>query len=65
MSWPSGLCNCGWTSAQIRARVAEVLEAMDIAHLQDRAPHRLSGGEKKRVALAVGAGARSGGAAAR
>ena len=25
---------------------------MGIAHLQDRAPHRLSGGEKKRVALA-------------
>ncbi len=25
---------------------------MEIAHLKDRAPHRLSGGEKKRVALA-------------
>src|SRR5450755_234841 len=41
-----------WPSAKIRERVQEVLEAMDIAHLQDRAPHRLSGGEKKRVALA-------------
>ena len=41
-----------WPAAQIRARVDEVLRAMDIAHLRDRAPHRLSGGEKKRVALA-------------
>ncbi|HTQ57626.1 MAG TPA: ABC transporter ATP-binding protein [Bryobacteraceae bacterium] len=41
-----------WPAAKIQARVAEVLQAMDIAHLKDRAPHRLSGGEKKRVALA-------------
>jgi len=41
-----------WPAAKIRARVAEVLDAMEIAHLRDRAPHRLSGGEKKRVALA-------------
>ncbi len=41
-----------WPAAQIRERVGEVLRAMDIVHLQDRAPHRLSGGEKKRVALA-------------
>jgi cobalt/nickel transport system ATP-binding protein len=41
-----------WPAQKIRERVGEVLLAMDIAHLQDRAPHRLSGGEKKRVALA-------------
>ncbi len=41
-----------WPKAQIRARVEEVLGTMGIAHLKDRAPHRLSGGEKKRVALA-------------
>lgn len=41
-----------WPAAKIRARVEEVLLALDIAHLRDRAPHRLSGGEKKRVALA-------------
>lgn len=41
-----------WPAQQIRDRVAEVLHAMDITHLKDRAPHRLSGGEKKRVALA-------------
>jgi len=41
-----------WPAQKIRERVGEVLRAMDIAHLQERAPHRLSGGEKKRVALA-------------
>ena len=41
-----------WPKAQIRERVEEVLETMGISHLRDRAPHRLSGGEKKRVALA-------------
>lgn len=42
----------GWEKSEIRRRVAETLETMEIAHLKDRAPHRLSGGEKKRVALA-------------
>ncbi|HEX4083666.1 MAG TPA: ABC transporter ATP-binding protein [Chthoniobacteraceae bacterium] len=37
---------------EIRAAVAAMLERFEIAHLKDRAPHRLSGGEKKRVALA-------------
>lgn len=37
---------------EIRVRVMAALEQMDIAHLQHRPPHRLSGGEKKRVALA-------------
>ena len=41
-----------WPKEQIRERVAEVLEMFAIAHLKDRPPHRLSGGEKKRVALA-------------
>ena len=36
----------------IEALVAVMLERFEIAHLKDRAPHRLSGGEKKRVALA-------------
>lgn len=38
--------------SEILRRVQEALESMGIAHLKDRAPHRLSGGEKKRVALA-------------
>lgn len=38
--------------SRIRAEVDAVLERLEIAHLRDRAPYRLSGGEKKRVALA-------------
>ena len=41
-----------WEKDEIRQRVGETLEMLEIAHLKDRAPHRLSGGEKKRVALA-------------
>jgi cobalt/nickel transport system ATP-binding protein len=41
-----------WPKDKIRARVEETLETMGIADLRGRAPHRLSGGEKKRVALA-------------
>jgi cobalt/nickel transport system ATP-binding protein len=41
-----------WPAQQIRDRVAETLDYLGIAHLKDRVPHRLSGGEKKRVALA-------------
>lgn len=41
-----------WAKDEIRRRVSETLERMEIAHLKDRSPHRLSGGEKKRVALA-------------
>jgi cobalt/nickel transport system ATP-binding protein len=41
-----------WPKDQIRQRVAEMLDLMEITHLKDRSPHRLSGGEKKRVALA-------------
>ncbi len=41
-----------WSKDKIRRRVGETLEMMEIAHLKDRSPHRLSGGEKKRVALA-------------
>jgi cobalt/nickel transport system ATP-binding protein len=41
-----------WPADQIRARVAETLDHLDIAALKDRPPHRLSGGEKKRVAIA-------------
>jgi cobalt/nickel transport system ATP-binding protein len=41
-----------WPKAQIRDAVGEVLNQLRISHLKDRVPHRLSGGEKKRVALA-------------
>jgi cobalt/nickel transport system ATP-binding protein len=47
-----GPLQLGWPREQIRRQVEETLRAMGIADLKDRAPHRLSGGEKKRVAIA-------------
>ncbi|HWC99494.1 MAG TPA: energy-coupling factor ABC transporter ATP-binding protein [Candidatus Sulfopaludibacter sp.] len=41
-----------WKKQEVRDRVAEILDRLRISHLKDRIPHRLSGGEKKRVALA-------------
>jgi len=41
-----------WPAGEVRARVMETLERFRIEHLADRVPQRLSGGEKKRVALA-------------
>ncbi|HLI62582.1 MAG TPA: energy-coupling factor ABC transporter ATP-binding protein [Terriglobales bacterium] len=41
-----------WTKEIVRAKVEETLTLMDISHLRERPPYRLSGGEKKRVALA-------------
>ena len=37
---------------EIVRRVQAALDVMEIGHLKNRPPHRLSGGEKKRVALA-------------
>jgi cobalt/nickel transport system ATP-binding protein len=41
-----------WGQDRIRRGAAAALELMGVAHLRDRVPHHLSGGEKKRVALA-------------
>jgi cobalt/nickel transport system ATP-binding protein len=41
-----------WSASEVTDRVNHALEQMAIAHLGDRSPYRLSGGEKKRVALA-------------
>jgi cobalt/nickel transport system ATP-binding protein len=41
-----------WPKDTIRQKVKETLDLLEISHLKDRSPHRLSGGEKKRVALA-------------
>jgi cobalt/nickel transport system ATP-binding protein len=41
-----------WSRDTIRERVAQTLDSMGILHLKDRPPHQLSGGEKKRVAIA-------------
>jgi cobalt/nickel transport system ATP-binding protein len=47
-----GPLQLGWEKADVRARVEAMLQQMRLAGLRDRAPQRLSGGEKKRVALA-------------
>ncbi|MGA2904706.1 MAG: ABC transporter ATP-binding protein [Candidatus Korobacteraceae bacterium] len=41
-----------WSKEKVLAKVEETLALMGIAHLRERPPYRLSGGEKKRVALA-------------
>ena len=41
-----------WPAPRIRERVERTLAEMGLAHLRDRPPYRLSGGEKKKVALA-------------
>lgn len=38
---------------EVRTRVEEVLEMMEISKLRDRSPHTLSGGEKKKVCIAT------------
>lgn len=47
-----GPLQLGLPRDEIRDRVATTLHQFGLEHLKDRPPHRLSGGEKKRVALA-------------
>ena len=45
--------NLGFSADQIQKNTLEALEAVNALHLKDRPPHRLSFGEKKRVAIAT------------
>lgn len=47
-----GPLQLGLTQDEVRERTDEALAEMGIAHLADRAPFELSGGEKKRAAIA-------------
>jgi cobalt/nickel transport system ATP-binding protein len=47
-----GPLNLGLAPAEVEARVATALETVGAAHLAARAPYRLSGGEKRAVAIA-------------
>ena len=47
-----GPLQLGWEKPKVRCAIDALSARFGIAHLKDRPPHRLSGGEKKRVALA-------------
>ncbi|MDQ1492716.1 MAG: cobalt/nickel transport system ATP-binding protein [Actinomycetota bacterium] len=47
-----GPLNMGLHRGVVEARVADTLAMLDITDLADRAPYQLSGGQKKRVAIA-------------
>ena len=47
-----GPVQMGLSATEIEKRVSDLLTLLNIEHLKDRAPYHLSGGEKKRVALA-------------
>ena len=47
-----GPINMGLTEEEVEARVKEALDMVNMAGLEERAPHHLSGGQKKLVAIA-------------
>jgi cobalt/nickel transport system ATP-binding protein len=47
-----GPLQLGWPKNEVRDMVSATLDRLRVSHLKDRIPHRLSGGEKKRIALA-------------
>ncbi len=47
-----GPLQLGWGKKKVEKRIGDVLEMLDIRDLADRAPFQLSGGQKKRVAIA-------------
>ncbi|HEY2331101.1 MAG TPA: ABC transporter ATP-binding protein, partial [Acidimicrobiales bacterium] len=47
-----GPLNMGMPLDEVQARVGDTLSMLDIDELADRAPYQLSGGQKKRVAIA-------------
>jgi cobalt/nickel transport system ATP-binding protein len=48
-----GPLNLGFSGAEVELRVTDVLERVGIGHLRTKPPYHLSGGEKKRVAIAT------------
>ncbi|MEX2550843.1 MAG: ABC transporter ATP-binding protein [Nitriliruptoraceae bacterium] len=48
-----GPANHGLRGAELEARVEAALATLEVGHLADRAPHHLSGGERRRVAIAT------------
>jgi len=48
-----GPCNLGLKGADVEKRVSDALERVGAGHLREKPPYNLSGGEKKRVAIAT------------
>lgn len=48
-----GPCNLQIPAPQVRSRVQAALKRFELEHLQERPPHLLSGGEKRRLTLAA------------
>jgi len=48
-----GPLNLGWSEARVRDAVTQTLEAVGLEGYQERSPHHLSLGEKKRVSIAT------------
>ena len=48
-----GPLNLGLPPIEVDSRVQQALETVGVAHLKDRPPHKLSGGQKRRVAIAT------------
>lgn len=47
-----GARNAGYTNEQAEAQARRVMDRLEISHLADKVPHYLSGGQKRKVALA-------------
>ncbi|MBU0481199.1 MAG: energy-coupling factor ABC transporter ATP-binding protein [Proteobacteria bacterium] len=47
-----GPLNLGYTTEEVAIRVEKALETVGVTHLKKRPPHRLSTGQKRRVAIA-------------
>jgi energy-coupling factor transporter ATP-binding protein EcfA2 len=45
--------NLGVDTSEVRLRVEELIEMLDLDHLRDKHPHEMSGGEQQRVAIAA------------
>ncbi len=48
-----GLRNRGMAESMVQVKVSDLLDRMELTHLKDRPPYRLSGGEKRSVAIAT------------
>lgn len=48
-----GLRNRGMAESMVQVKVSALLDRMELTHLKDRPPYRLSGGEKRSVAIAT------------